>query len=186
MGRIKYNEDEIREYAKNHTRNECSNHFGMTLSSVNHYFARHSIKHLLEKNANGKRNTKLYNSWRGMKERCTNKNHYAYKYYGGRGIKLFPDWYKFINFDSWAMQNGYKEGLTIDRINVDGDYCPSNCRWVSFEEQSKNKRNNKLITYKGKTQTMKDWSEELNISYGKLSDRLGKLGWSVERSLEVK
>lgn len=183
MGKIKYNEAEIREYAKTHTRKECCKHFNMTLSSVTHYFTRHYIEHPLEKFANGKCNTKLYNTWRGMKERCINPKHSAYKHYGGRGIKLFPAWYRFTAFDSWASQSGYKEGLTIDRIDVNGNYEPENCRWITMEEQNKNKRSNKLITYKGKTQTMKDWAEELNINYGKLRDRLGKLGWSVERAL---
>lgn len=95
----------------------------------------------------GMNKTKMHNSWRGMRERCLNKNHTHYKNYGGRGITVCDEWNDadngFINFYNWAMNNGYKEGLTIERINVNGNYEPSNCTWIPLSEQNKNKTNTK-------------------------------------------
>lgn len=83
--------------------------------------------------------TQIYNSWRGMRERCTKPNNKAYHHYGGRGISYDPRWNKFENFLA-DMGDTYKEGLTLDRIDVNGNYCKENCRWVSWSEQNLNKR----------------------------------------------
>lgn len=89
--------------------------------------------------------TKLYKRWVKMKYRCYNTNSKDYKYYGGRGIKVCDEWKNdFIAFYNWSIKNGYKEDLTIDRINVDGDYEPSNCRWATWKEQANNKRTNRV------------------------------------------
>lgn len=106
-----------------------------------------------------------------------------YKHYGARGIKMCDDWKNdFMTFYNWAMSNGYKEGLTIDRIDVNGNYEPNNCRWVDIKTQSNNKRNNIYLAYGGKTQTLKEWAEELNVNYCTLWRRYNKQ-WSIDEIL---
>lgn len=92
----------------------------------------------------GQRWTRLYGVWSGMKQRCSNPNNHAYRYYGAKGVCTCEEWQKdFMVFYDWAMSNGYRKNLTIDRINPFGNYEPSNCRWISLSEQAKNKRNSK-------------------------------------------
>ena len=133
----------------------------------------------------GMKGTRLYNVWINMRQRCYNKNMPSYKNYGERGIVVCEEWHDFAEFYKWAMENGYKNDLTIERINVNGNYEPNNCKWATREEQAYNKRNNRYITYNGKTQTMKEWSVETGINYFKIRDRLRR-GWSVERTLNTK
>ena len=125
--------------------------------------------------------TRFYRIWQGMKTRCSNPKHVAYHRYGGRGITYDPKWEKFENFKR-DMFPTYKEPLTIDRINNDGNYCKENCRWVSVGEQGKNTSHNRVITYKGKTKTLVEWSKEIGGSKNMLHERL-RHGWSLERAL---
>lgn len=125
-------------------------------------------------------NKRLCKIWNCMLDRCYNKNNEHYKHYGERGIKVCDEWKSnFENFIEWAKNNGYADNLTIDRIDVNGNYCPQNCRWATIKEQANNKRNNNFITYNGKTQTIAQWSRELNIKRGCLELRYHK-GWEVE------
>lgn len=118
-------------------------------------------------------NTRLYNIFYAIKKRCYNKNCDAYKDYGGRGIKICKEWEEdFLNFYNWAINNGYSKDLTIERIDVNGDYCPNNCTWIPRKEQPKNTRKNIFVTYKNKTQLLSDWSRELKIPKNTLSRRL--------------
>ena len=100
-----------------------------------------------------------------MKDRCycsTDKN---YNNYGKRNIRVCDTWLNdFINFYNWSMNNGYKNNLTIDRINVNGNYEPNNCRWAEQKIQQRNKRSNKLITYNGETHCISEWAEILGFS----------------------
>ncbi len=80
--------------------------------------------------------TKLYNSWRGMRNRCEKPTHNRYKYYGGKGIIVCVDWLKFVGFRDWAMDSGYVEGLSIDRIDNDKNYTPDNCEWITLSDNS--------------------------------------------------
>ena len=101
----------------------------------------HSTSHGMSK-------TRLYKEWKAIKERCYRKSHEFYEYYGGKGIKVCDEWKNnFENFRDWALQNGYKDDLTIDRIDNDKDYCPSNCRWADFKFQANNRTNNILVFY---------------------------------------
>lgn len=130
--------------------------------------------------------TKLYNVWRGMKKRCYLKSHVYYKNYGGRGIKVCEEWLNdFINFYNWAMSNGYRDDLTLDRINPDGNYEPSNCRWATYKEQNNNKRNNIFLTFNGTTKSIYEWSKITGIKYSTIWWRY-KNNWNIDKILERK
>lgn len=132
----------------------------------------------------GMNGTRIYGIWKGMKDRCLNERSESYKDYGGRGVTIFEDWLNsFESFYNWALQSGYRDDLSIDRIDVNGNYEPSNCRWSTADVQANNKRNNHLLTYEGRTQTISQWAKELGIHSGKIKDRINKCGWSVERTL---
>lgn len=98
---------------------------------------------------------------KGIKSRCLNKNATAFHNYGGRGISVCDQWCNDLkSFYIWAMENGYQEGLTLDRIDNDGNYCPENCRWITNKEQQRNKRTNRLITAWGETKSFIEWTED--------------------------
>lgn len=115
--------------------------------------------------------TRIYNIWENMHSRCENPANTRYADYGGRGIKVCSQWKSVKNFISWAYFHGYQSNLTIDRVNVNGNYEPSNCRWVDLETQANNKRNNVFIEYKGKSQTIPQWAKELGIDQGLIRNR---------------
>lgn len=117
-----------------------------------------------------------------MLSRCENPNTINYYLYGGRGIKVCFDWHKFTNFYNWAMNNGYKKGLSIDRTDNSGNYCPENCRWVDRFEQNNNTRTNKFLSLHNKRQTIAQWSREIGISSQTLCKRI-KSGWTVKKTL---
>lgn len=133
----------------------------------------------------GKRNTRLYNIYTHMIQRCYNTNNIDYHNYGERGIKICDEWLnEFMNFYNWAIENGYRDELTIDRIDVNGNYEPDNCRWASFYEQSNNKQNSIKVCYKNKKLPLKECIKEfdLKVSYSALRHRLIDLGWTVEEA----
>lgn len=130
--------------------------------------------------------TRLYSIWEHVKSRCLNKNNQAYSYYGGRGITVCTDWLEFVGFRDWAIKNGYKDTLTIDRIDSNRGYYPANCRWATRKEQSNNIRTNKNITYNGKTQTITQWAEELGINPDTLYNRVFRASWPVEKAFTEK
>lgn len=105
----------------------------------------------------GLKRSRPYYIWTNMKTRCYNKNAKKYESYGGRGITVCDEWKNdFMAFYNWAIENGYNDGLTLDRIDNNGNYCPENCRWATPAEQSRNKRNNIFITYEGETLCLSD------------------------------
>lgn len=127
--------------------------------------------------------TRLYKIWQDMKARCNNSNTPYYHKYGGRGISVCAEWNTFEPFRDWALANGYQENLTIDRIDVNGNYEPNNCRWITNQEQQNNKRTSHFLTYNGKTQTITEWGKELGIKPKTLQSRIMDYHWSVEKSI---
>ncbi len=125
----------------------------------------------------------IYKIWRDMKGRCYQKSNNRYNIYGGRGIKVCKEWLDYSAFREWALANGYKAGLSIDRIDVNGDYCPENCRWATDTEQANNRRSNHFITAFGKTKTIAEWAKEFDLKYSTLYARLSKNGWSIEKAV---
>lgn len=118
------------------------------------------------KKTHGMTNTRMYRIWDAMKQRCYNKNHPVYKDYGGRGIQICPEWRTdFMSFYNWATQNGYQEDLTIDRIDNDGDYEPSNCRWATLQEQENNRRTTVFVELDGEKMSLKQWAEKTGVRY---------------------
>ena len=184
--------DHTNKYAWWVCRCECGNYIVASSSSLNGghtqscgcLFRETVIANNMKKRKHGMINSRIYNIWRSMKKRCLNPNHEAYPRYGGRGITVCDEWKDdFQTFYDWAMTNGYQEGLTIDRIDVNGNYEPGNCRWATAKEQNNNTRNNRLLTHNGETHTMAEWADITGIGYDTLQSRLFKGGWTVEEAL---
>jgi hypothetical protein len=129
----------------------------------------------------GKSETLTYNSWRGMIDRCENPNHVGYKDYGGRGIRICPEW---RDFERFAQDMGERPSRnhSIERIDVDRNYEPGNCRWATASEQNSNKRAFWRLAHNGESLTVREWSARTGLSRGNIYQRLAK-GWPVERVL---
>lgn len=141
----------------------------------------------MPRKGHGMTKTKIWKTWRAMRERCYVPCVGGYKNYGGRGIKVCDEWNaSFENFMEWAYANGYKENLSLDRIDVNGNYEPNNCRWVTFLEQANNKRTSHFLEYNGEIKTITEWSRITGINKNTLLSRVTKYGWSVERALNTK
>lgn len=137
------------------------------------------------KKTHGKKHFRLYQTWINMKQRCYNINNTHYNDYGARGITICDGWKNdFMLFYTWAMENGYRDDLTIDRIDVNGNYEPKNCRWVTMKEQANNKRCSHYLEYDGERLTISEWAKKLNVPAYLLRGRL-KLGWSIDRTLNT-
>lgn len=123
-------------------------------------------------NQNRKKYPQLYNIWKAMRWRCYGESSISYKNYGERGIKLCKEWYdSFDAFCEWSIKNGYKPGLTIDRINNNGIYAPDNCRWTTVKEQARNRRSSIMIEYRGEKKALPEWCDELNLPYDRIHGR---------------
>lgn len=132
----------------------------------------------------GMSRTPIYNVWSGMIKRCTKPYHKSYRLYGGRGIKVCEEWLHDPNsFIEWALSHGYQEGLTLDRIDVNGSYCPLNCRWSTVKQQARNRRTNKTFLYKGSLYCLVELAEETGVPYDLIKNRI-RLGWDIKRALE--
>ena len=128
--------------------------------------------------------SKIYGVWNSIKSRCNNPKSSGYARYGGRGICVCSEWDRsFEAFYAWAKSNGYYDGMTIERIDNDGDYCPENCKWIPWLQQSRNRRTNITFEYMGEKHILKEWCEILNLDYKFIHNRINKLGWSFEKSV---
>ena len=124
----------------------------------------------------------LRNRWHKMISRCEVIGSSDYENWGGKGVKVCPEWHNFDIFEKWAYENGYEENLTLDRIDVEGNYCPENCRWITIEEQQRNRRNTIKVTWQGETLATTEWDERLGFPSGTIRQRLRRK-WSVERAM---
>lgn len=126
---------------------------------------------------------RIYKIWIGMKNRCFNKNNQAYNKYGGRGITVCEEWLDFSKFKEWSFKHGYSDNLTIDRIDVNGNYCPENCRWVNEIIQANNRRSSIYLTVDNETHTISEWTKIYNLPRGLISSRINKLGWDIKKAI---
>lgn len=177
-----------------HCRCDCGNEHIVRASSLTYGSVRSCGCLQREKSANASRthglsvdksgNTpRLYGIWRNMKQRCSNQKASKFQNYGGRGICVCNEWQDYVPFHKWAIANGYRDDLTIERIDNDGDYSPSNCRWAAYRQQNFNKRDNRLIAYNGVTKPLGEWAALRGIKWTTLRSRLDDYGWSVEKAL---
>ena len=127
------------------------------------------------------RHTRIYRIWLLMKNRCLNSKYYLFKNYGGRGITVCNEWKNdFVKFYDWSMNNGYNDTLTIDRIDVNGNYEPSNCRWATKLQQQRNTTRLRKITYKNETHCISEWAEILGLEYNTLYHRFRRNNYSED------
>jgi len=121
---------------------------------------------------------RLYHLWFGMLDRCENPHSDSYKDYGGRGISVCEEWHDYPSFKMWAISNGYKNGLTIDRVNNDAGYSPDNCRWTNYTEQANNRRSCRYVTINGKTKTITEWCRIYGTNEYTAYSRIDRFGWN--------
>lgn len=123
--------------------------------------------------------TPIHNAWMQMIERCSRPSNHKWPQYGGRGVKVCDRWRDFANF--YADMGPRPEGMTLERVDVNGDYCPENCRWATQKEQQRNRRNNVLVEFNGERRCLAEWAEALGMRQHTLAWRL-RAGWSVLRA----
>lgn len=138
---------------------------------------------VIENPLGGVKNPRLYKAYCAIIQRCENPKSKVYNYYGGRGISLCREWRdSFEDFARWALERGYNDGLTIERNDVNGNYCRDNCSWVTQKDQMRNTRRNVFLEFNGERKCVSQWSEELGISAKAIYNRI-ESGWSVEETL---
>ena len=124
---------------------------------------------------------RLYGIWSHAKSRCNNTNNTRYSDYGGRGIKICDEWNEdYARFKDWSLKNGYKENLTLDRIDNNGNYTPQNCRWATAKQQQRNTNRNRIITFNGESHCVPEWSEITGLPIETIRARL-KRKWNIDR-----
>lgn len=190
----------IKECGKRKTNTEwlckcdCGNFHKATTNSLNMGSVKscgclHSemaVKNGKKATKHGNSHSRLYRIWGNMKTRCCNPNSNCFHSYGGRGIKICDEWIDdFNNFKEWALSNGYKRELSIDRIDTNGNYEPNNCRWVTMQEQQNNRRNNRLVTIDGETHTVTEWARMLNLNPNSVCKRISAYDYDPIKALNT-
>lgn len=127
--------------------------------------------------------TRLYSIWRDMKTRCYNVNAPNYKNYGGKGIRVCDEWLEPTKFFDWALESGYSDELTLERVSLDGNYEPRNCKWITLSEQQRNKTTSRLVEINGQSRCLEEWCEIFNMPYKTVHHRIDCLGWDAEKAL---
>lgn len=161
----------------------CSSNIknGLAVCKCVHY------KRVSEEHKKFARDTRLYSIWIGIRNRCFNSNDASYEHYGKRGITICDEWnHNFETFYYWALSNGYNDELSIERKNVNGNYCPENCCWIKKSEQAKNKTNTIYATLNGETKRLIEWCEILNLNQKTVYNRIYNMGLSPEAALVYK
>ena len=128
---------------------------------------------------------RLYNCWNGMKRRCNSPNNKDSKYYYGKGITYCEEWKDYHAFQDWALSHGYADDLTLDRIDGNCSYCPENCRWITIQEQQRNRSSCLYFTHDGETRTLAEWARIFGINRATLHDRIFLLGYSFEDAIST-
>lgn len=123
--------------------------------------------------------------WRGMLKRCEYRNRRDYQHYGARGIRVCDEWHDFEIFYQWAMSHGYRQGLTIDRVNNNSGYNPGNCRWISPKGQAQNRTSRSLYTMDGHTRSLTEWCRQYGIESYVVVHRVKDYGWSFEDAVKT-
>jgi hypothetical protein len=144
----------------------------------------HVAESLKQRSTHGETNTRLFKIWQGIHKRCENANASNYYLYGARGITVCKEWSNYVEFAKWAKENGYNDNLSIERINVNGNYCPENCKWATRKEQANNTRANHYLTYQNQTHTISEWADITGIKYGTLNSRIQR-GWDIDRAINT-
>lgn len=173
---------------------ECGNRKQIVISDVRNGHTRscgclrkEKIAKVGYKNGLSAKDYRLYGIWSKVLNRCNNHNAKEFHYYGGRGIKVCDEWqgeHGAENFFNWAYSHGYKEPLTLERINVNGNYEPDNCTWIPKGEQVNNTRRTNRYTYKDETLTLNEFSKKYNINVVMLRSRVYSLKWDIARAIE--
>lgn len=133
----------------------------------------------------GKYGTRIHYIWASMVQRCCDSSNTSYKRYGAIGIRVCEEWKDFNKFYEWAMQNGYSDDLSIDRINNKDGYYPQNCRWVTAKVQANNRTTNLIFELNGEKLTLAQISEKYGINYQCLHKRIKKYKWNIEKAVTV-
>lgn len=131
----------------------------------------------------GMTHTELYRRWHDMKDRCLNSKREEWDKYGGRGITFCEEWNAFEPFMEWALSNGYEQGLSLDRVDVNGNYCPENCRWIPKERQARNTSKTVYVVFDGKQVPLRDVCERSKADFRRTYWRIRK-GWNLKDALE--
>ncbi len=131
-------------------------------------------------------NQRIFQCWWNMKARCNSDNRKDSEYYHDKGITYCKEWELYENFQTWAIENGYEDNLTLDRMDGSLPYCPENCRWITIAEQQRNRSNCLYFTYNNETKTLTEWARIFEINRTTLHDRIFKSGYSFEEAIKTK